>query len=311
MKIYLSLVCFIFISLFRGYSQQITFSPQWTSQSQFAGYYVALEKGFYAEAGLDVNIVHPTQSNGAMSMLKKGSTDIITSELIQAMITTDRDVRLVNLLQTTQHSTLVLISRIKDVKQLSDLSGHRVGTWKVGFNEIPQMINRMQRLGFEWVRFINPINLYISGAIDATLVKSYNEQILFAMSGITPESVINFSDLGFDFPEDGLYVTEEFFNKYPMQCRQFAEASRKGWEWVRNNREEALEIVMKYIKEENVPTNIYVQKWMLDTILKVQEDVKGKTPSYRLSMYSFNRVNDILVEYGIISGAIEYDRFIR
>ena len=131
MKMYLSLLCFTVISLFNSAAQQITFSPQWTPQSQFAGYYAALEKGFYAEEGLDVSIVHPTASYSSMSMLADGTADIITSELIQAMMTADDDIKYVNLLQTTQHSTLVLISRAGDVKKLSDLAGSRIGTWKV------------------------------------------------------------------------------------------------------------------------------------------------------------------------------------
>lgn len=309
MKKQITLLCLILVTLIPGYAQKITFTPQWTPQSQFAGYYAALENGYYAEAGLDVTIAHPTYSYSSMSMLQDGTSNIITSELIQAMAATEKGVRLVNILQTTQHSTLVLISRIKGVRSMSDLAGHRVGTWKVGFNEIPHMIDEMQKLGIEWVKFINPINLYISGAIDATLVKKYNEQILFSMSGITPESVLNFSEIGFDYPEDGLYVTEEFYKKYPQQCRKFAEASRKGWEWVRNNREKALEIVMKYVKAGNVPTNIYNQKWMLNTILEVQEDVKGKAPSYKLSVDSFNRMNEILIKHSCISKPVIYERF--
>ena len=278
MKNFLCLLCFMFISFFPGYAQKITFSPQWSPQSQFAGYYVALEKGYYAEAGLDVSIVHPTNSYSSINMLKDGTSDIITSELIQAMVATDKEIRLVNLLQTTQHSTLVLISHAKDIQQMSDLAGRRIGTWKVGFSEIPHMIDEEQNLDIEWIKFINPLNIYISGAIDATLGKSYNEQILFSMSGITPGSILRFSELGYDYPEDGLYVSEKFFKKHPQQCRKFAEASRKGWEWVRNNRKEALEIVMKYVKKEKVSTNIYNQKWMLETILEAQEGVKGEIP---------------------------------
>ena len=110
MKKYLMTLCMAVATLFHAHAQQITFTPQWTPQSQFAGYYAALENGYYAEAGLDVAIVHPTSSNNSMDMIKDGTSDIITSELIQAMMTTDDDLKLVNLLQTTQHSTLVLIA---------------------------------------------------------------------------------------------------------------------------------------------------------------------------------------------------------
>lgn len=309
MKVYLSLLCAVFISLFQGYAQQMIFTPQWTPQSQFAGYYAALENGYYAEAGLEVQIIHPSRSHSAMDMLKDGRADIVTSELIQAMMAPDNDLNVVNILQTTQQSTLVLISRSKDVDDLSDLAGSRIGTWKVGFSEIPHMIDEEQNLDIEWIKLINSINLYISGAIDATLAKSYNELILFKMSGVIPGSVLHFADHGFNFPEDGVYVTEEYFKKNPEQCRLFAEASRKGWEWVRNNQAAALDIVMKYVKTENVTTNRYNQKWMLDAILEVQEDVKGGTASYKLNRDSFERVNEALMKYGYISKSIDYERF--
>ena len=309
MKRYLCLISLL-SALVSGYAQQITFTPQWTPQSQFAGYYAALENGYYAEAGLDVTIKHPTASYSSMSMLQDGTATIVTAELIRAMMATDGEVRLVNLMQTTQHSTLVLISRIEEVHELADLAGRRVGTWRAGFSEIPHMIDDEQQLGIEWVQFTNPLNLYISGAIDAALAKSYNEQVLFSMSGITPASVLRFADMGFDFPEDGLYVTESYYKKYPEQCRLFAEASRKGWEWVRSHREEALAMVMKHVKAENIPTNIYVQKWMLEAVLEEQEDVKGQAPSYSLSADDFDRLNALLLEHGYIRKPIVYNRFV-
>ena len=308
MKNLLSLLCLLCISFSSGYSQKITFSPQWSAQSQFAGYYAALENGYYAEVGLDVSIVHPSNSYTSVNMLKDGTSDFITCELIQAMMAMDKGIRLVNLLQTTQHTTLVLISHKKDISMLSDLAGCRIGKWKVGFSEIPTIIDKEHNLSIEWVKFINPLNIYISGAIDATLGKSYNERILFSMSGITPGSLLRFSEMGYDYPEDGLYVSEEFYKKNPEQCRKFAEASRKGWEWVRNNRKEAVDIVMKYVKKANVSTNIYVQKWMLEEVLEMQEDVKGEAPSFSLNANAFYWLNDALLKHGYISKPVEYER---
>ena len=308
LKRYLCLLCLTLGYITLSHAQKITFTPQWTAQSQFAGYYAALENGYYDEVGLDVSIKHPSASYSSISMLKDGTADIITCELIQAMMTSE-ETKLVNLLQTTQHSTLVLVSRAGDIKSLSDLAGCRIGTWKVGFSEIPHMIDEEQQLNIEWIKLLNALNLYIAGAIDASLVKSYNELILFYMSGITPGSVLYFSEHGYDFPEDGVYVSEEFYKKNPESCRRFAEASRKGWDWVRNNREEALDIVMKYVKESNIPTNRYNQKWMLDTILEVQKDVTGGFPSYKLHEYAFNLINAALYRYGYFSRPVIYERF--
>lgn len=293
-----------------GHAQTFLLAPQWTPQSQFAGYYVAYERGLYKEVGLDVQFVHPTTSKSAIAMLQEGKCNVITSELIQAMMMCDQGMPLVNILQTTQHSTLVAMSRKEGVKEMADLAGSRVGTWKVGFSEIPHMIDDEQQLQIEWIKQLNAINIYIAGAVDATLGKSYNEQILFSMSGITPGSVLEFADLGFDFPEDGLYVKEDFYRRYPEQCRLLAEASRKGWEWVRENRDEALEIVMRYVEAEKVTTNRYHQKWMLEEILEVQEDVKGTKPSYVLKRDDMERMNEVLMKYKYLSAPVEYERFI-
>ena len=291
-------------------AQQIVFTPQWTPQSQFAGYYAALENGYYADAGLDVCIQHPSTSYSSISMLKDGVSDVITCELIQALMEAENDVKMVNILQTAQHYTLVLVSRAGDVNELADLAGCRIGSWKVGFSEIPHMIDDEQHLGIEWIKLINPLNLYIAGAIDATLAKSYNELILFSMAGITPGSVLYFGEHGYDYPEDGLYVREEFYRKNKEKCHQFAEASRKGWDWVRNNPDKALEIVMKYVKEANIPTNKYNQKWMLEDILKAQEDVKGAQPSYKLNKDAFKQLNDALVKHGYISKSAVYEKIV-
>lgn len=308
MKKFLSILYLVFISCIPVNAQKITFSPQWSAQSQFAGYYAALENGYYAEAGLDVSIVHPTNSYSSIKMLEDGTSDFITCELIQAMMASDQGTQLVNLMQTTQHTTLVLISHDKDIRKMSDLAGRRIGTWKVGFSEIPFIIDKEHNLGIEWVKFISPLNIYISGAIDATLGKSYNERILFSMSGITPGSVLRFSEMGYDYPEDGLYVSEKYFKKYPEQCRKFAEASRKGWEWVRNNRKEAVDIVMKYVKEANISTNIYNQKWMLEEVLEMQEDIKGEAPSFTLNENAFYWLNEAMLKHGYISRPVEFQR---
>ncbi len=290
-------------------AQEIVFTPQWTAQSQFAGYYAAYELGYYKQAGLDVRIVHPTQSNPTLNRLKEGSCNVITLELIQAMMANGQGESLVNILQTTQHSTLSVFVRNPQVKEFEDLKECRVGTWTAGFSEIPHMIDQDKNLNIRWISFMSPVNLFISGAIDATLTKTYNEKILMKLSGIRPGNIIFFSENGYDFPEDGVYVTRSFYLKNKEKCKAFAEASRKGWEWVRTHREEALDMAFRYIKAENVATNRQHQREMLDEILRVHEDGPGESPSFILKEEDFNRLNDALVRYGYLPSALDYDIF--
>ena len=77
-------------------SEEIVFTPQWTAQAQFAGYYVAEAKGFYQEAGLNVRIKHPSASNPCINLLKEGKSQLITLHLISAMKNINKGLPLIN-----------------------------------------------------------------------------------------------------------------------------------------------------------------------------------------------------------------------
>ena len=302
---------FIVLMLLPSYimKAQIVFTPQWTPQAQFAGYYAAYDKGFYDEAGVKVDIQHPSVSYSAFNLLWEGSSDIITLQLVQAMIEIDRGMSLINILQTSQQNGLMLVSRSDSLRTLDDFKGKKIGVWKVGSGELAYMMDVENEMNIKWVPFLQGMNLYISGAIDATLAMSYSEYLQIKVSGHEDKPYIRLSDTKYDFPEDGVYVTADFYQKNKEKVNAFVEASRKGWDWVRNNRDEALDIVMKYVKESNVPTNRYNQKWMLDAILEAHEDVKDGTPSYTLDEEAFNRLNEALVKYGYIARPVVYERF--
>lgn len=122
--------------------QKIVFTPQWTAQSQFAGYYVALEKGFYKEAGLNVEIQHPSASYSAINRLIEGSSNVISLQLMQAIAEIDKGTELVNILQTSTHNGLVVVSRKDSLQKFSDLKGKKVGIWQVGFGELALMMDK-------------------------------------------------------------------------------------------------------------------------------------------------------------------------
>lgn len=291
-------------------AQQIVFCPQWTAQSQFAGYYAAVEQGYYQEAGLDVCIEHPTKSYSCLERLQDGLCQAITGELLQAMIAKEQGIKLVNILQTSQHSTLMLLCHQDSIDSVDKLRGKRIGTWKVGFSEIAHMLDQEHQLQVEWIKFITAINLYISGAVDGIMAKSYNEVIALNMSGASVGTAISFAEIGYDFPEDGLYVTADFYRKHPQACQAFAQASRKGWEWVRENREAAIDMVMKYAKADKVATNQHHQRWMLEEILRVQEDLEGGKPSYVLKKSDFEELEALLIKHAYLKEAADYEAFI-
>ena len=104
--------------------ERLVFTPQWTAQAQFAGYYVAQEKGFYKDAGIDVEIVHPTATLSAMNRISRNQSHATTMQLCQAMEIIDNGTPLVNVLQTSMNNAMVIASR-RNVDPLSQ-KGARV-----------------------------------------------------------------------------------------------------------------------------------------------------------------------------------------
>ena len=90
-----------------------------------------------------------------------------------------------------------------------------------------------EHLDYEWVRFAQNVNLFVSGALDATLAMSYNEYYQLMQAGVemTDTNVYRFCDHGYNVQEDGVYMTWDYYEKHKDQALRFAEASRRGWEW--------------------------------------------------------------------------------
>lgn len=288
--------------------QQIVFTPQWLPQSQFAGYYVAQEKGFYKEEGIEVIIQHPSPSNPAVKRLQENSSNIITLQLLQAMVEIDKGTPLIHILQTSQRNGLMIISRSSTIKTFKDLKGKKVGVWKAGFGELGYIIDSEQQLNIQWIPFIQGINLFIAGAVDATLGMSYNECLQIRASGFENNSTISFAESSYDFPEDGVYVSSSFYKRFPKQVKAFVTASKRGWEWVHEHPEEALDIVMKMIHHEKVPANRIHQKWMLEEILK-QQCKKGEySPSFNLEQDKVVHLSELLLKYNYIHSPISWEK---
>ena len=290
------------------HAQRIVFTPQWTPQSQFAGYYVALEKGFYNDAGVEVDFQHPSVSYSALNRLMEGSSNMITMQLTQAMIAIDQGFPLAHALQTSQQNALVLVGRSDSICSMENLRKKRVGVWKAGFGELAYIMDTEQNLDIKWIPFLEGTNLFISGAIDATLAMSYNEYLQIKVSGHEDKPVIRFADTEYNYPEDGLYVSADFFQRYPEKVKAFAEASRKGWEWAHEHPDEALDIVMKWVVKENIHTNRIHQRWMLEEILRLQCKEGEKEPSFKLNADVVNKLSDLLLKHNRIHQPVGIDK---
>ena len=289
--------------------EPFVFSPQWTAQAQFAGYYAALEMGFYHEEGLDVRIVHPFHFQTPEQTLISGECDAATIQLMQAMELVDSGTPLVNILQTSMNNATVIVSRRGNPLERR---GARVGTWKAGFNQIAFCLDKAERLNYNWVRVAANVHLFVQGAIDATLAMSYNEYNLLLQAGaeITEENVYRFRDHGYNIQDDGVYMTLAAYRRHKDRAERFARASRRGWEWVADHPREALALVMEYVSKNLVATNEVLQKLMLDEILDLQLDPDSGQRSFTLRPDMVRQASGMMLEAGLISRPVEYEELI-
>ncbi len=290
--------------------ETIVFTPQWTAQAQFAGYYVAEAKGFYREAGVKVKIEHPSTTQPAMARMRKNQCQATTLQLCQAMEIVDEGIPLVNILQTSMNNAMVIVSA-KNQDPLTQ-KGARVGIWSVGFGQLAICMSIKDHLNYEWVRFAQNINLFVAGALDATLAMSYNEYYQLVQAGIemTDKNVYRFCDHGYNVQEDGVYMERSYYLKHKDQARRFAQASRKGWEWAAQHPEETLDIVMQYVDRNGIATNRVIQRLMLKEVLRLQVDRESKKREFRLRPDMVQRASTLMLENQMLSRDITYKELV-
>ena len=309
MKRIIVFLSFFFLAVLpMGAQERLVFTPQWTPQAQFAGYYVALEKGFYKEAGLNVDIVHPSVTQTALSRMRKGETQATTLQLCEALDVVDDGISLVNILQTSMNNGMVIVSRWG--KDPLTQKGARVGVWSAGFGQLARCMSLKDSLNYEWIPFSTNVTLFVTGAIDATLGMSYNEyyQIVQAGFPLTDKEVYRFCDHGYNVQEDGVYMTREYYNSHKDQARRFAEASRRGWEWAAAHPEETLEIVMKYVKRDHIATNKVLQKLMLEETLRLQVDRESGKREFRLRKDMVEKASRLMLEQKMLKKEVTYEQ---
>jgi len=288
----------------------IRYSPKWNHQSQFAGFYMAREKGIYRKYGLNVEILALEPGNSVVELLRTGEADVTTMMLLTALNNHGKNIELVNLAQCFQHSNLMLVGKkSRGINSMESLEGKRIGLWLSDYRELSQHFLKTHVpnpivLQIDWTN-----TLFLRDAIDVANLMYYNEYHILLMSGLEEEDLftIRFKDLDYDYVEDGIYTTRAYFDKHPQECKAFADATMEGWRYAFNNPEETLAVVMRIMKEHHLPTNISHQRWMLsalkDSVLDDNKPLGVLDPKDFADAKTF-----ILPQNPAISG-LAYERF--
>jgi len=284
---------------------KLTLQLKWVTQAQFAGYIVAKAKGFYTDEKLDVTILPGGPNVAPEQVIAGGGADIIVDWAGGALAAREKGVPLVNIAQPFKRSGLMMICpKETGIKTEADFKGHTLGVWFFG-NEYP-FFAWMNKLGLSTaeggdVKVLQQsfdIQPMIQKQADCISVMTYNEYGQALDAGYSPDNltIFNYSQMGNDLLEDGLYVMEPTLGdaaKADAYVR-FVKASMKGWQYALDNPDEAAQIVVD--ADESGAAELAHQKYMVGEVSKL---VDAKDP--KLDMTVYDRTVKALLDQKILT----------
>lgn len=238
-------------------ADSVVLQLKWVTQAQFAGYYVAKDKGYYDQAGLDVTINPGGPDIAPEQIIAGGGADVIVDWMPAALASREKGVPLVNIAQPFKKSGLELTCRAETgIEKPDDLRGRTLGVWFYG-NEYP-FLAWMGKLGIPTDGSAKGVKVLKQGFnVDPLLQKqadcistmTYNEYLQVIDAGIPASKlkVFKYEDEGVATLEDGLYVREENLKDkaFVDKMARFVKASMQGWAFVKAYPDEAAEIVLE------------------------------------------------------------------
>ena len=239
-------------------ADDVTLQLKWVTQAQFAGYYVALDKGFYEEEDLNVTILPGGPDIAPTQVIAGGGADVTVEWMPAALAAREKGLPLVNIAQPFKSSGMMLTCR-KDtgIAKPADLKGKTLGVWFFG-NEYP-FLSWMSKLGLSTGGKDNGgvtvlkqgfnVDPILQRQADCVSTMTYNEYWQVIDAGIPAKDLVVFKyeDQGVATMEDGLYVLESKLKdpKFVDKMARFVKASMRGWAWARNNQKDAAMIVLE------------------------------------------------------------------
>jgi NitT/TauT family transport system substrate-binding protein len=292
--------------------KKASFIPQWNPQAQFAGYYVAYEKGFYKKHGIDLTLLQGGPDRPSSAFLTQGKADFATLWLSTGIRLRASGQRVINLGQVMQRSALMLIAKkSRNIKKPQDMKGKKVGLWGDDFQIQPKAFFKKYNLDVKVIPQSFSVNLFLRDGVDVASAMWYNEYHTIINSGLNPDELTTFffHEHGLNFPEDGIYTLEETFKRDPSLSCAFVKASIEGWLYAFSHPEETLDIVLRFMLGAKIPANRTHQKWMLNRMKDLITPPDHRSPIGILQLSDYQRVAHELKENGLIKEMPNYESF--
>ena len=259
----------------------VTLQLKWVTQGQFAGYYAALQQGYYEDEGLNVTIKPGGPDIVPEQVVLGGQADFGINWLDNTLATRDQGGKIVNIAQVFARSGMTELTWADTgLDQITDLEGKKVGVW-LGGNE-HKLFAALTKNGLDPQKDTQIVaqpfdmNLFLNREVDAAAAMTYNElaQVLETKNPDSGElyklddlNVMKMSDLGTGALEDGIFVTEDWIADEQNQdvAKRFLKASFKGWIYCRDNPDDCVQ----YVLDAGPTLGEGHQKWMVNEINKL------------------------------------------
>lgn len=240
-------------------ADDVTLQLKWVTQAQFAGYYVALENGFYDAEDLNVTILPGGPDIAPTQVIAGGGADVVVEWMPAALAARENGLPLVNIAQPFKSSGMMLTCWADvGIDKPASLANRTLGVWFFG-NEYP-FLSWMSSLGIETggkkagsVEVLKQgfnVDPLLQRQADCISTMTYNEYWQVIDSGVSGEELVTFKyeDQGVATLEDGLYVLEDKLSDaaFSDKMARFVRASMQGWKWAEENPEKAAMIVLDY-----------------------------------------------------------------
>ncbi|WP_281859821.1 ABC transporter substrate-binding protein [Litoreibacter halocynthiae] len=254
-------------------ADEVKLQLKWVTQAQFAGYYVAKDKGFYDEENLDVDVMAGGPDIAPAQVLAGGGADVMLDWLPSALSAREKGLPLVNIAQPFKTSGLMLTCwKDTGITGPQDFKGRTIGVWFFG-NEYPFLSWMSQEgiftdggeAGVTVLKQGFNVDPLLQRQADCISTMTYNEfgQVLDA--GVSEDELVTFKyeDQGVATLEDGIYVLEDNLKDPAFKDKmvRFVRASMKGWKYAEENPDEAAEIVLEN-DESGAQTEAHQQRMM-------------------------------------------------
>ncbi len=279
----------------------VTLQLHWLHQFEFAGFYAAIEQGYYQQEGLDVTLVEADSEISIVDEVVSGRAHygLGNADLLAHWGRGEPIVLLANLFK---HSPLVVLARQDSgIRQPRDLIGRRVMTQQLDLNsaEISYMLYQARVQPEQMVRIPHSyrIDELVAGEVDAMTAYITNQTYELQAAGV-PTVVIDPANYGADFYSNNIFTSQREVRNHPERVAAFRRASLKGWRYALDHPVEMVDLIYRDYSQRKAKAALHYEAREVAKLISEKAYPLGSIDPRRL-----RRLQDIYLLNGQLTTA--------